>query len=325
MIGKEMCARNHLLLIFCLMTTTIAKNYYIHESPAVCVGGFESPNSCIAYVMINGSRYIVKQKKSPNKQFSVVRDALAAYIAKDLAIAHSVEIIPAKKQFPGKKNKIWPAALLIIASGKMVRALPHTKYYELDLKQRAPHGKFLSNRWLTETMINQMTWHKQLPIIIGLDLFICNTDRHGANIFYDEITDCFCAIDMDNIFRRDLPMLACKKLQLMIDHQKKFTAQEVEALVSVRDTLQFLLNTYTSEQLIATLYRFAYRAGFTEGSPLYSEKVARKLARHEETIIKSRVSAKALIKILDKIAHNFYRKSFIKECIVNIDKHNPFV
>ena len=37
--------------------------------------------------------------------------------------------------------------------------------------------------WLTEIIIDQMTWHRQLPIIIAFDLFISNTDRHRGNLF----------------------------------------------------------------------------------------------------------------------------------------------
>ena len=59
----------------------------------------------------------------------------------------------------------------------------------------------MANGELTIVIIYRMTWHVQLPIIVALDLFICNTDRHRGNLFYDAVTDTFCAIDMDDIFR----------------------------------------------------------------------------------------------------------------------------
>ena len=106
---------------------------------------------------------------------------------------------------------------------------------------------------------------------------------------------------MDNIFRRDLPALACEKLNIMIAHKKRFTHEEVEALVSVRDTIQFLLDKYTPKRLIEQLHLFIKQAGFEKGSALYTEKIAKKIARHEAIIIESRASALRLIKILNKI------------------------
>src|SRR5438128_5836587 len=74
----------------------------------------ETTRSFISYVTIDGINYLIKQKKSLSKQFLVVRDALAAWIAEDLGIAHSVYIVPSHKKLPGKKNMVWPAVLLTI-------------------------------------------------------------------------------------------------------------------------------------------------------------------------------------------------------------------
>ncbi len=266
------------------------------------IDGFESVNSFICYVNIDNIRYLLKQKKTPSKQFSVVRDALAAYIAKDLKIAQSVQIIPAKKEFSGKRNKYWPATLHSIAAGKTLWSQPESKYYRLSLKQR---GRRVLNQWLTETIIHQITWHKQLPIIIGLDLFLCNTDRHRGNLFYDPKTDCFCAIDMDNIYRRDLPSFAYQKLLLMIKAHKKFTKPEIKALKRVGKTLRFLLERYSVNHLIDKLHFFVKQAGFVPGSFLYTEKIVKKIARHEKTIIQSRASAYKLLSLLDTIIDDY--------------------
>src|SRR5260221_3930335 len=164
-------------------------------------GGFESKNAFINYVVINGIRYIVKQKKACKKTIiSVIRDALAAYIAKDLGIAHSVEIISPDNDINGKIYQHCPATLLGIAKGKIIRHLAQDhKFFQLSLQQRNLNNldEKILNKWLNETIISQITWHKQLPIIIALDLFVCNSDRHRGNLFYDDITDSFCAIDMD--------------------------------------------------------------------------------------------------------------------------------
>lgn len=283
-----------------------SKIHYTGNETVILIGGFESKNAFISYVTINGRKYIIKQKKRFNSQLGGARDALAAYIAKDLGIAHSVEVISSKIDIPGKINSMWPATIHTTAAGKTIRSQPESKYHALSLKQRLP-GVKITGLWLTEKIINQMTWHDQLPIIIALDLFICNTDRHGGNLFYDPETDSFCAIDMDGIFRRNLPEMACEKLDEMVNiHQKQFTEKEIIALVSVKKTLTFLLNKYTSKHLINKFHFFVDKAGITKGSFLYTARVEKKIAHHESMIIKSRASLHKLIIVLDKIIISFY-------------------
>ena len=91
----------------------------------------------------------------------------------------------------------------------------------------------------------------------------------------------------------------------MIKERKSFTREEIEALLSVRDTIQFLLDKYPPKRLIEQLHLFIKQAGFEEGGMLYTEKIARKIARHERVIIESRASAFRLIKILNKIINRF--------------------
>jgi len=261
----------------------------------------ESTRSFISYVKIGGIKYLLKQKKAWSKQSSVIRDALAAWIAKDLGIAHSVCIISSKKEFPGKRNMASPAVLLSIAPGKTIRSQPNSKYYHLSLKQRKKiDGIFSPDRWFTETIVHQMTWHHQLPIVIALDLFICNTDRHRGNLFYDPTTDTFCAIDMDNIFKYNLPAIAITKLKLMIVHKKEFTREEIKALTVMKNTIQFLLNKYSVDDIINKLYFFVEQAQFSNDSK-FTASLKKKIAHHKKIIIESRVSLKVLVSLLERI------------------------
>ncbi len=274
---------------------------------AFVVGGLESKNCFISYVMINGRKYIIKQKKRSMSQLAVVREALAAYIAQPLNITHSVTLISAYTPISGKINPMWPATLHTIASGKIVRELIGHKYNEICLKQRCADSESPDEKGLTETIIQQMTWHQQLPIIVGLDLFIANSDRHGGNLFYDIKTDSFCAIDMDNTFKCDLCALACEKLHHMINSGKKFTKKEIRALISMRDTLAFLLDRYKPKQLITQLRFYAKKAGFVLNNPLYNEKALKKLLHFEAIIKKSHKSGYKLLAILDNIIYDFFK------------------
>ncbi|HLW72984.1 MAG TPA: hypothetical protein VKR54_02965 [Candidatus Babeliales bacterium] len=299
------CARSIVICCFTMIFSLFSTIYYTGDEQVVLMSEFESKNSFISYVTINGYQYIIKQKKNIQKQMAAVRDALAAYIAQDLGIAHSVQIISVTQDIAGKVNKQQPATLHTIAAGKAIIDQPESRYYKLRLKQRSPEDDLLPNRWLTEAIIYQMTWHKQLPLIVALDLFIGNIDRHGGNLFYDPVTDCFCAIDMDNIFRFDLPALACQKLDAMVSLGKNFTNEEIIALTSVRDTLQFLLRRFTSTQIIDQLHLFVQQAGLRKNNIIKYKSLVKKITNHEAMIIKSRKSVHKLIYVLDKIIDNF--------------------
>ena len=202
-----------MIVVFTAPFSLLSKNYYTGNEEVVLIDSFEGSNSFISYVTIGGNKYIIKQKRDMKKQISIVRDALAAYIAQDLNIAHLVEVIAAKDNIIGKKYAWLPATRHTVAAGKTLREQPESKYYKLSLQQHSPEDHSLAKSGLTTVIIECMTWHEQLPIIVALDLFICNTDRHRGNLFYDPVTDTFCAIDMDDIFKYNLPELACKKLR----------------------------------------------------------------------------------------------------------------
>jgi hypothetical protein len=281
-----------------------ADNFYDDIDNSVLVDSFETKNCFASYVMIRGGKYLVKQKKVYKKQLAVVRDALAAYIAKDLAIAHHVYIIPSKKNFPGKVNPAWPATLHTIAPGETVRKQRNSKYNALRIKQVWAQAKSFDEKGLTRTIINYMTWHWQLPIIVALDLIIGNSDRHCGNLCYDPQTDTFCAIDMDDTFNKDLSIIAYKKLEEMANDKKnKFTQEELRALSQMKKTLKFLVNKYKPQDLINKLHFFVKKAGFIKGSKLYDDSVKKKISYYEVMIIQSNKSAHKLITLLSKIVH----------------------
>ena len=264
------------------------------------------PNCFITYVTIDGVPYIVKQKRIPTKKFSAIRDAIAAWVALDLNIAHVVHIIPADKSFPGKEQG-WPALLLTIAPGKTIKSQPESRYYALALKQRKDPDIMASDKWLTEIILEQITWHDQLPIIVGLDLFVCNTGRHNANLFYDPAQDIFCAIDMDHCYRLNLPSIAIARLNRMILKKKIFTQAEVRALKIMKKTLEFLAKKHSAQQIVEQLYLFTKQARITNN--IYISSIGKKLEKDKKVIMESRSSVINLISLLDNIIGVFSNKT----------------
>lgn len=280
-----------------------SKIIYTGKEKVSLINTVETKNSFVSYVLINGRTYLVKQKKDYKKQLAVVRDALAAYIAKTLrGIAHEIEIIGAEKEFSGKVNQWWPATLHTLAPGETVRKQPKCKYNALRLRQFWAQAPSFSEKGLTKLIIEYMTWHRQLPEIIALDLFIGNSDRHCGNLCYDPDTDKFCAIDMDDTFNKDLCKLACKKLtHMMKDENVIFNKDEINALKHMKNTLKYLIRKHHPTELIQKLRVFAKQAGFSEGGKLYEERVKRKLLFYEAMIIETHESAYKLILLLEKI------------------------
>ena len=131
----------------------------------------------ISFVDIGGVEYIVKQKKEDcfRKIVGAVRDAITAHIAEDFGIAHRVVIIPAGKKFPGKPRTDWPATLHTIAPGKMVKA-QNSKYNGMNIKQ--------ANIGFRRDMLVWMMKHPILLMMVAMDTFLCNHDRHRGNLFY---------------------------------------------------------------------------------------------------------------------------------------------
>jgi len=293
-----------LLFFLCFTPSLLCKAIYTGIEDVSLINTIETKNCFISYVTINDQTYLLKQKKAYKKQLAVVRDALAAYVAAELRIAHRVEIIDADKQFPGKVKAGWPATLHTLACGETVRKQPQTKYSKLRLRQFWALAQTFDEKGLTKMIIEHMTWHRQLPEIVALDLIIGNSDRHCGNLCYDANSDTFCAIDMDDTFNKDLCYVAYQKLQHMMQEEKViFTKDEIRALIHMRNTLKFLTRRHTPQDVIEKLHYFAKKAGFSKGNKMYDARIARKLLSYEAMIVQTYLSAHKLISLIDTIVN----------------------
>lgn len=250
----------------------------------------------ISFVRINGKEYIVKQKKSDcfRKIVSVVRDAITAHIAEDFGIAHRVSIIPAGKKFAGKPRTDWPATLHTIAPGKMIKA-QESKYHSMNIKQAEGGFRYDMLAWMMK--------HPTLVMMVALDTFLCNHDRHRGNLFYHQKTDSFCAIDMDSAFKYNLCALACKNFTKMINNRNlRLTTREINTLISYQEYLEFLIERHRPEDTLALYNGFIERAGFVEGNPaLYTQKIVLEIDRNRRMIKESYKDAQKLIPILQQL------------------------
>jgi len=249
----------------------------------------------IVFFKMGREHFLVKQKKSDflRKIVSVVRDSTTAHLAESFGIAHRVDVIPAHKKFPGKPRLDWPATIHTVAPGKMIKA-QNSEYNRMNIKQ--------ANIGFRREMLHWMAKHPVLTMIVALDTFSCNHDRHRGNLFYESKTDSFCAIDMDSAWKYNLCSLACKNFSAMLhDRHLRLSNKEIKTLKLYKEYLEFLIDKHHPEDTIAMYDYFAEKAGFVKGTALYTQKVELELERNRRMIRESYKDVQRLIGILEQL------------------------
>ncbi len=283
-------------VLLCVMPICAKLDVDIDQLNAKLLRMLEMRFCYISFVrMSNNKELLIKQKKSNcfRKIVSVVRDCVTAEVAENFGIAHEVDIIPAGTDFPGKPRKDWPATIHTIAPGKMIKA-QNSPYNRMNIKQ--------ADEGFRRDMLTWMAMHPVLVIMVALDTFMCNHDRHRGNLFYEASTNSFCAIDMDSAFKYNLCALACKNFTKMLDDRRlRLSSKEIRTLVSYKEYLMFLIDKCHPEETIERYNYFAEKAGFVPGSPLYTQKIALELERNRRMIMQSYQDAQRLIPILEKL------------------------
>ena len=248
----------------------------------------------ITFVIADGEKFLVKQKKSQfsRKLLSVVRDAVLARLAEPWDMAHKVDIIPAGKEFPGKIRTDWPATIHSIAPGKMIKEL-YGRYSRMNIKQGEIGFRLDMLQWMAK--------HEMLVFIVAFDTMFNNHDRHRGNLFYNPRRDTFCAIDMDSSFKYNLCSFAYNNFVRLLEHSYvKLSDKELKALIMYKQHLELLIDKYPPKETIKLYEYFAVKAGFIPGSPLYTDKIVAEMGTNKKIIMQSYEDVKRLVKILEK-------------------------
>lgn len=283
-----------LFLLVCVTSVFAEFNEVDFENAQVELLSMKEMRFCyISFVRIEGKKFLIKQKKILNKLLGAVIDPITAHIAESFGIAHVVGVIPAGVKFPGKFRADWPATIHTIAPGKMIKA-QDSAYTRMDIKQ--------ANIGFRREMLTWMAKHPVLIMIVALDTFLCNHDRHRGNLFYDQKTDSFCAIDMDSAYKYNLCALACKNFTAMLNNRGfRLSHKEIKTLALYKEYLEFLIDNHRPEETIAKYNYFAQKAGFVPGSALYTQKLALMLENKRRMISQSYRDAKKLVPILEQL------------------------
>jgi hypothetical protein len=180
------------------------------------------------FIDSRGNRFVLKQIKnsSPSEQFLLVLDALGARLAEELDIPHNrIRVLAPNISFSLKEYPDYPAILETFVEGDRTDSNAFRESFKssVDIHQRyrkegcelwKRYGPLSSEkRGLTQKVIKQMTKHKDLPIIVGLDTYVGNKDRSKPNIFYNKAEDRFIGIDMGGAFSTPLAKEAIKQIK----------------------------------------------------------------------------------------------------------------
>jgi hypothetical protein len=173
-----------------------------------------------------------------------------------------------------------------------------SRYNSMNIKQADIGFRYEMLQWLAKDPV--------LIIVVALDLFLCNHDRHRGNLFYNPRTNTFCMIDMDSSFRHNLCALACKNITKMVNNRKlRFSSRDIDVLKTLKKHLQYLIDHNHPEDTVQMYNYFAEKAGFVEGADLYTERVALELEANRAMIIQSYEDAKKLVQIIEELVQRW--------------------
>lgn len=271
---------------------------------------FETDECFISFIECANHEFVVKQIKdsTPDEQFLLVLDALGCHIAETADIPmNKVTLIPANTAFTGKKVLELPATLHSLAPG--VSTEQECSYQGIDVHQRfRKENSPMWHRWgplpsektgLTIAIIRNMAKHPDLPPIVALDTFAGNADRSLPNLYYDELTDRFCGIDMAASFSSPLALAACRQLKGV--KSSYFTNEELAGLTNYAHTLECLVKNWPPEKQEHILLEFIEMAGFKKGTFLFDQDVSDRIEFHKRCIIENYKNCVELIKVINPI------------------------
>ncbi len=245
--------------------------------------------------------FLIKQSrecKPANKSGPLMhaREMLAGYIAESNGIpANRIRMIPPGCPFPGKLYTQKPATLHTVVPGRHCKDYP---FIQQTHEKRVPQ-----DQWgLNYKVIQDMSTHPDLPLIVALDSFIANGARRNGSFFYDQKNDRYWAIDLESLWKTNIAALACKLINTLLnDTLFKPTPEELSGLIVYRDTLKKMNERHPSDVLHMKLDEFLVQAGIVPGSPFFDDEVAQVIQYYKKSISESYASCLKLVESLDKL------------------------
>jgi hypothetical protein len=202
-----------------------------------------------------------------------IRDALCAWVGKTADIAiNEVEIFAQNHPFNEAFSSINP-----LEQSKNGVTTLHVHVPGIEVKSiKNMHDTIAIKRGLCkEKHLNSLVKYPQLCDIVAFDIFVDNSDRHNRNLFFDEDTEQFYAIDMDHGLNSasrltitacayDFDTIATLAYYFVKTTLKKrrLSQEEIGVLTQIRFTLQQLAYLNPPEIIFDEWMATATKAGF---------------------------------------------------------------
>src|SRR5579863_4095121 len=152
----------------------------------------------------NNNKFILKYHWHP----TAIREAVSTEIGKDVCNINRIKIFPPHDASISSVDRMPNdiKTLHIYVPGKEVGEVIN------DHRRKNTEHHICKNEFSIEYGLKDketleiLTKHKDLAPIVALDIYVNNHDRHNGNIFYDEQSNHFYAIDMDRAFSDNHPL-----------------------------------------------------------------------------------------------------------------------
>ncbi|HLW72928.1 MAG TPA: hypothetical protein VKR54_02675 [Candidatus Babeliales bacterium] len=208
----------------------------------------------------NNNKFILKYHWHP----TAIREAVSTEIGKDVCNINRIKIFPPHDASISSVDRMPNdiKTLHIYVPGKEVGEVIN------DHRRKNTEHHICKNEFSIEYGLKDketleiLTKHKDLAPIVALDIYVNNHDRHNGNIFYDEQSNHFYAIDMDRAFSDNHPLSTSTYCFVKQLNKQQLSQQKKQALIRINKTLHDLSSQFPPEKVCQLRTNFAEKAHY---------------------------------------------------------------
>lgn len=242
-------------------------------------------------------------KYHPRTPKRAIHDALGAHVGKSIGIAiNAVEIYGANHALKDFFDATYPLKDVkggVTTLHSRVPGLPIKKIKKMNQVIDIKRGLYTTHN------LESLVHYKDLSVLVALDIFTDNPDRHNKNFLFDKKTNIFYAIDMDHSFNNAYALLytpaeynfctmATRAYNFLITRKKTHLSREkINALKIIQKILIQLVQHNSPERLYIEWIALADKANF-KYSVREQEKIKKYLTYNAAEVTK-------LLDLLDTI------------------------
>lgn len=209
-------------------------------------------NSYIIFLHDEYLNVFLVKKTYVAKPEAAIKEVVSSWIAREIDIpANDVRIVPARGALATKLKLVAPATIHTLVPGRPVAGYSCSSCFKIRQTLKGES----TDQGLAYKVIHNMAFHPDLPRIVALDTFTGNHDRNNKNLFYDNVSDNFFAIDFGGTFKANLARLALVTIERIMQGNYILTRQEIYGLQRYCDTLKQLSSKVQPDDVLQKIAR----------------------------------------------------------------------